>query len=43
MQKKAYLLLEDGLLIEGTAIGKIGTREVKYVSIPDDRIPGDLY
>jgi carbamoyl-phosphate synthase small subunit len=23
--KKAYLLLEDGLLIEGTAIGKIGT------------------
>src|SRR5688572_32222793 len=25
MQKKAYLLLEDGLLIEGTAIGKIGT------------------
>lgn len=24
-QKKAYLLLEDGLLIEGTAIGKIGT------------------
>lgn len=25
MQKKAYLLLEDGLLVEGTAIGKIGT------------------
>jgi carbamoyl-phosphate synthase small subunit len=25
MQKKAYLLLEDGLLIEGIAIGKIGT------------------
>jgi carbamoyl-phosphate synthase small subunit len=25
MQKKAYLLLEDGLLIEGTAIGKAGT------------------
>src|SRR5688572_4896532 len=25
MQKKAYLLLEDGLLLEGTAIGKIGT------------------
>src|ERR671912_197300 len=25
MQKKAYLLLEDGFLIEGTAIGKIGT------------------
>ena len=25
MQKKAYLLLEDGLLIEGTAIGKTGT------------------
>ena len=25
MQKKAYLLLEDGLLIEGTPIGKIGT------------------
>lgn len=25
MQNKAYLLLEDGLLIEGTAIGKIGT------------------
>jgi carbamoyl-phosphate synthase small subunit len=25
MQRKAYLLLEDGLLIEGTAIGKIGT------------------
>jgi carbamoyl-phosphate synthase small subunit len=25
MQKKAYLLLEDGLLIEGKAIGKIGT------------------
>jgi carbamoyl-phosphate synthase small subunit len=24
-QKKAYLLLQDGLLIEGTAIGKIGT------------------
>jgi carbamoyl-phosphate synthase small subunit len=24
-QKKAYLLLADGLLIEGTAIGKIGT------------------
>lgn len=24
-QKKAYLLLEDGLLLEGTAIGKIGT------------------
>src|SRR6187455_2211374 len=24
-QKKAYLLLEDGLLIEGIAIGKIGT------------------
>lgn len=24
-QKKAYLLLEDGLLIEGKAIGKIGT------------------
>lgn len=24
-QKKAYLLLEDGLLMEGTAIGKIGT------------------
>jgi carbamoyl-phosphate synthase small subunit len=23
--KKAYLLLEDGLLVEGTAIGKIGT------------------
>jgi carbamoyl-phosphate synthase small subunit len=25
MQKKAYLLLEDGLLVEGIAIGKIGT------------------
>jgi carbamoyl-phosphate synthase small subunit len=25
MQKKAYLLLEDGLLVEGVAIGKIGT------------------
>lgn len=25
MQNKAYLLLQDGLLIEGTAIGKIGT------------------
>jgi carbamoyl-phosphate synthase small subunit len=25
MQKKAHLLLEDGLLIEGTAIGNIGT------------------
>lgn len=25
MSKKAYLLLEDGLLVEGTAIGKIGT------------------
>jgi len=25
MQKKAYLLLEDGLLVEGKAIGKIGT------------------
>lgn len=25
MQKKAYLLLADGLLVEGTAIGKIGT------------------
>ncbi len=25
MQKKAYLLLEDGLLIEGIAIGKVGT------------------
>ncbi|MBT1702111.1 glutamine-hydrolyzing carbamoyl-phosphate synthase small subunit [Chryseosolibacter indicus] len=25
MHKKAYLLLEDGLLVEGTAIGKIGT------------------
>src|SRR5688572_10520711 len=25
MQKKAYLLLQDGLLVEGTAIGKIGT------------------
>lgn len=25
MNKKAYLLLEDGLLIEGAAIGKIGT------------------
>jgi carbamoyl-phosphate synthase small subunit len=25
MQKKAYLLLEDGLLIEGIAIGKTGT------------------
>jgi carbamoyl-phosphate synthase small subunit len=25
MQKKAYLLLEDGLLVEGRAIGKIGT------------------
>lgn len=25
MQKKAYLLLEDGLLLEGSAIGKIGT------------------
>jgi carbamoyl-phosphate synthase small subunit len=25
MNKKAYLLLEDGLLVEGTAIGKIGT------------------
>lgn len=25
MENKAYLLLEDGLLIEGTAIGKIGT------------------
>lgn len=24
-QKKAYLLLEDGLLVEGTAIGKLGT------------------
>src|SRR5690606_18132632 len=24
-QKKAYLLLADGLLLEGTAIGKIGT------------------
>lgn len=24
-QKKAYLLLEDGLLVEGTAIGKTGT------------------
>src|SRR6187551_1978103 len=23
--QKAYLLLEDGLLVEGTAIGKIGT------------------
>ncbi len=25
MQKKAYLLLEDGLLIQGTSIGKAGT------------------
>lgn len=25
MRKKAYLLLEDGLLVEGNAIGKIGT------------------
>ena len=25
MQKKAFLLLEDGLLVEGTPIGKIGT------------------
>ena len=25
MQKKAYLLLEDGLLVEGKAIGKTGT------------------
>jgi carbamoyl-phosphate synthase small subunit len=25
MQKKAYLLLQDGLLVEGVAIGKIGT------------------
>lgn len=25
MQKKAYLLLEDGLLVEGTAIGQTGT------------------
>jgi carbamoyl-phosphate synthase small subunit len=25
MQKKAYLLLADGLLVEGTSIGKIGT------------------
>ncbi len=25
MDKKAYLLLEDGLLVEGVAIGKIGT------------------
>ncbi len=25
MQKKAYLLLDDGLLVEGTSIGKIGT------------------
>src|SRR3954462_5422261 len=25
MHKKAYLLLEDGLLVEGLAIGKIGT------------------
>ena len=25
MPNKAYLLLEDGLLVEGTAIGKIGT------------------
>src|SRR5436189_3032150 len=25
MQKKAYLLLADGLLVEGNAIGKIGT------------------
>lgn len=25
MSKKAYLLLQDGLLVEGTAIGKIGT------------------
>jgi len=25
MHKKAYLLLEDGLLVEGTSIGKIGT------------------
>jgi carbamoyl-phosphate synthase small subunit len=25
MHKKAYLLLQDGLLVEGTAIGKIGT------------------
>lgn len=25
MQKKAYLLLEDGFLVEGKAIGKIGT------------------
>src|SRR5690349_24076774 len=24
-QKKAYLLLEDGMMVEGTAIGKIGT------------------
>ena len=24
-KEKAYLLLEDGLLLEGTAIGKIGT------------------
>ena len=25
MANKAYLLLEDGLLVEGTSIGKIGT------------------
>jgi carbamoyl-phosphate synthase small subunit len=25
MHKKAYLLLEDGLLVEGTAVGKVGT------------------
>ena len=25
MDKKAYLLLEDGLLVEGISIGKIGT------------------
>lgn len=25
MSKKAYLMLQDGLLVEGTAIGKIGT------------------
>src|SRR5437762_8563660 len=25
MARKAYLLLEDGLLVEGTSIGKIGT------------------
>ena len=24
-EKKAFLLLEDGLLLEGIAIGKIGT------------------